>query len=62
MAAFAANAAAREVFGGTKEAALVVGQAVAVAHVTAHQLGAAAYATRAARAASLKMTGTRLVV
>ena len=51
-AAFAANAAAREVFGAAKEAALAAGQAVAVAHVAAHELGAAAYAIRAARAAA----------
>jgi|SRR5215203_5384511 len=33
-------------------AALAAGQAVAVAHVPAHELGAAAYAIRAARAAA----------
>ena len=51
-AAFAANAAAREVSGAAKLAALAAGQAVAVAHVAAHELGAAAYAIRAARAAA----------
>lgn len=51
-AAFAANAAAREVSGAAKQAALAAGQAVAVAHVAAHELGAAAYAIRAARAAA----------
>jgi hypothetical protein len=51
-AAFAANAAAREVSGAAKEAAHAAGQAVAVAHVAAHELGAAAYAIRAARAAA----------
>jgi Imm-5 like putative immunity protein len=51
-AAFATNAAAREVSGAAKEAALAAGQAVAVAHVAAHELGAAAYAIRAARAAA----------
>ena len=51
-AAFAANAAAREVSGAAKLAALAAGQAVAVAHVAAHQLGAAAYAIRAAQAAA----------
>lgn len=51
-AAFAANAAARETFGAAKEAALAAGQGVAVAHVAAHELGAAAYAIRAARAAA----------
>jgi len=48
--AFAAHAAAREVSGAAKEAAHAAGQAVAVAHVAAHELGAAAYAIRAARA------------
>jgi hypothetical protein len=51
-AAFAANAAAREVTGAAKEAARAAGQAVAVAHMAAHELGAAAYAIRAARAAA----------
>jgi hypothetical protein len=53
-AAFAANAAAREVNGSAKEAANAVGQAVEVAHVAAHELGAAAYAIRATRAAAPK--------
>ena len=52
MAAFAANAAAREVKGAAKEAAHAAGQAGAVGHVAAHDLGAAAYAIRAARAAA----------
>jgi hypothetical protein len=51
-AAFAANAAAREVSGAAKEAAHAAGQAGAVGHVAAHELGAAAYAIRAARAAA----------
>lgn len=51
-AAFAANAAARDVSGAAREAAHAAGQAVAVAHVAAHELGAAAYAIRAARAAT----------
>ena len=51
-AAVAANAAAREVLGAAKEAAHAAGQAVAVAHVAAHELGAAAYAIRAVRAAA----------
>ena len=51
-AAFAANAAAREVSGAAKQAALAAGQAVAVAHVAAHELGAAAYAIKAVRAAA----------
>ncbi len=50
--AFVANAAAREVSGAAKEAALAAGQAVAVAHVADHELGAAAYAIRAVRAAA----------
>lgn len=48
--AFIANAAAKEVAGlsvAAKEAALAAGQAVAVAHVAAHELGAAAYGIRA---------------
>lgn len=60
-AAFAANAAAREVLGAAKEAAHAAGQAAAVAHVAAHELGAAAYAIRAVRAALLKMSVRRLV-
>jgi hypothetical protein len=52
MAAFAANAAAREVSGAAREAAHAAGQAAAVAHVAAHELGAAAYAIRAVRAAA----------
>lgn len=51
-AAFVANTAAREVSGAAKFAALAAGQAVAVAHVAAHELGAAAYAIRAAQAAA----------
>ncbi len=51
-AAFAANAAAREVSGAAREAAHAAGQAGAVGHVAAHELGAAAYAIRAARAAA----------
>lgn len=49
-AAFAANAAARETDGAAKEASRAAGQAVAVAHMAAHELGAAAYGIRAARA------------
>jgi hypothetical protein len=51
-AAFAAHAAAREVTGAAKEAARAAGQAVAVAHMADHELGAAAYAIRAIRAAT----------
>ena len=50
--AFTANAAARGLSEPAKFAALSAGQAVAVAHVAAHDLGAAAYAIRAAQAAS----------
>lgn len=49
-----ANAAARNVEGAAKEAAYAAAQAAAVAHVAAHELGAAAYAIRAARAAAPK--------
>ena len=50
--AFVANAAARGLSGASKQAALAAGQAVAVAHVAAHELGAAAYAIKAAREAA----------
>ncbi|MBI4922783.1 MAG: hypothetical protein HY834_13635 [Devosia nanyangense] len=50
--AFVANAAARDVSGAAKYAAFAAGQAVAVAHVAAHELGAAAYAIRAVQAAA----------
>ncbi len=50
MAAFAANAAGRELPESAKCAALAAGQAAPVAHVAAHALGAAAYAIRAAAA------------
>ncbi|WP_428658529.1 putative immunity protein [Runella sp.] len=46
-AAFAANAAAKGMPDAAGFAALAAGQAVAVAHVAAHELGAAAYAIRA---------------
>ena len=51
-AAFGANAAARELRGAAREAAYAAGQAGAVGHVAAHELGAAAYAIRAVRAAA----------
>ncbi|GAB3337028.1 hypothetical protein GCM10027299_47670 [Larkinella ripae] len=47
QAAFAANAAAKGMPDAARYSALAAGQAVAVAHVAAHQLGAAAYAIRA---------------
>jgi hypothetical protein len=50
QAAFRANAAGRGMPDPAKFAALSAGQAVAVAHVAAHDLGAAAYAIRAAGA------------
>jgi hypothetical protein len=51
-AAFTANAAGKGLPDPARFAALSAGQAVAVAHVAAHALGAAAYAIRAARAAA----------
>ena len=47
-----AMAAARELRGAARHAAFAAGQAGVVAHVAAHELGAAAYAIRAARAAA----------
>jgi hypothetical protein len=47
-----ANAAARDLRGAARHAAYAAGQAAAVGHVAAHELGAAAYAIRAARAAA----------
>jgi immunity protein 5 of polymorphic toxin system len=52
QAAFVANAAARGRPDPVKFAALAAGQAAAVPHVAAHDLGAAAYAIRAAVAAA----------
>src|SRR6476660_10019315 len=46
-----ANAAARDLSGAARHAAYAAGQAAAVAHVAAHELGAAAYAIKDARAA-----------
>lgn len=51
-AAAFASLAAREVGGAARFAALAASQAVVVSHVPAHQLGAAAYAIRAAREAA----------
>ncbi|HEV2662147.1 MAG TPA: hypothetical protein VGU68_16185 [Ktedonobacteraceae bacterium] len=45
-----AMAAARELSGAARHAAYAAGQAAVVAHVAAHELGAAAYAIKAARA------------
>lgn len=47
-----ANAAARDLRGAPRHAAYAAAQAAAVAHVAAHELGAAAYAIRAAQAAA----------
>ena len=47
-----ANAAARDLRGAARHAAFAAAQAAAVAHVAAHDLGAAAYAIKAARAAA----------
>ena len=49
-----AMGAARSLRGAAREAAYAAGQAAAVAHVAAHELGAAAYAIRAIRAAAPK--------
>jgi hypothetical protein len=45
-------AAARVLEGPVRHAAFAAGQAAVVAHVAAHELGAAAYAIKAARAAA----------
>ena len=47
-----ANAAARDLSGAARHAAYAAGQAAAVGHVAAHELGAAAYAIKAVRAAA----------
>ena len=47
-----ANAAARDLSGAPRHAAYAAAQAAAVAHVAVHELGAAAYAIRAAQAAA----------
>ena len=47
-----AMAAARDLRGAPRHAAFAAGQAAAVAHVAAHDLGAAAYAIKAERAAA----------
>src|SRR6476661_7779234 len=49
-----ANAAARDLVGAARNAAYAAAQAAAVAHVAAHELGAAAYAIKAVRAAAPK--------
>ena len=52
-----AMAAARDLSGSARHAAYAAGQAAVVAHVAAHELGAAAYAIKAARAAAPKEEG-----
>ncbi len=52
-----ANGAARELSGAARHAAYAAAQAAAVAHVAAHELGAAAYAIKAVRAAAPKGEG-----
>jgi hypothetical protein len=47
-----ANAAARDLRGSARHAAYAAGQAAAVGHVAAHELGAAAYAIRAVQDAA----------
>lgn len=47
-----AMAAARDLRGAARHAAYAAGQAAVVPHVAAHELGAAAYAIKAARAAA----------
>lgn len=47
-----AMAAARDLTGAARHAAFAAGQAAVVAHVAAHELGAAAYAIKAVRAAA----------
>ena len=52
-----AMAAARYLKGASRHAAYAAGQAGVVAHVAAHELGAAAYAIKAARSAAPKGEG-----
>lgn len=54
-----AMAAARELRGAARDAAFAAGQAAVVAHVAAHELGAAAYAIKAVRAAAPKGEGEK---
>jgi hypothetical protein len=48
---------ARDLSGAPRHAAYAAGQAAVVAHVAAHELGAAAYAIKAARAAEPEEAG-----
>jgi len=52
-----ANGAARDLSGTARHAAYAAAQAALVAHVAAHELGAAAYAIKAVRAAAPKGEG-----
>ena len=52
QAAYAAHQAAKMASGAGREAARAAGHAAATAHMADHELGAAAYAIRAARAAA----------
>ena len=52
-----AMGAARDLGGAARSAAYAAGQAAVVAHVAAHELGAAAYAIKAARAAAPESQG-----
>src|SRR5690242_4865835 len=54
-----ANGAARDLRGAPRYAAYAAAQAAAVGHVAAHELGAAAYAIRAAQAAAPEGEGER---
>ncbi|HEU5203771.1 MAG TPA: hypothetical protein VFU17_05695 [Candidatus Limnocylindrales bacterium] len=54
-----ANAAARDLRGTPRFAAYAAAQAALVAHVAAHELGAAAYAIKAVRAAAPDGAGAR---
>jgi hypothetical protein len=51
--------AARGLRGAARHAAFAAGQAAVVAHVAAHELGAAAYAIKAARAAAPEGDGDK---
>lgn len=52
-----AMSAARDLRGAARHAAYAAGQAAVVAHVAAHELGAAAYAIKAVRAAAPRGEG-----
>ena len=54
-----AMAAARDLRGAARHAAFAAGQAAVVPHVAAHELGAAAYAIKAVRAAAPEGDGER---